>query len=152
MEVIPLTLSSGLGNSDDFTVTLSEPLNLIGRWRCKIESIHFTLVQHKGTEPRDVPSPFIIVADFVEETEVNGSQATALCIFTPTDMKQNVKKVFYKKQSIDFYEEYHPLVVKNYLARIRLRILDRSFKQPMHEDNPLFSFGTTCKLLLIRDG
>ncbi len=152
MEAIPITLSSGLGNSDDFTVELSQPLNLIGQWRCKVKSIHFTLLQYSGTEPRYVPTPFILIADFVEETEVNGSQATALCIFTPVGIKQNVKKLFHKKQSIEFSEDYHPLVVKNYVSRIRLKILDRSFNKPIHEDRPLFNFGTTVKLLLIRDG
>ena len=152
MEVIPITLSSGLGNSDDFTVTLSQPLNLIGQWRCKIKSLHFTLIQYVGQDPRNVPSPFILLADFVEETEVNGSQATALCVFTPNGIKQNLKKPTHKKQSIEFSEDYHPLVMKNYISRIRLRILDRSFEKPMSSDRPLFSFGTTCMLLLIRDG
>ncbi len=152
MEAIPITLSSGLGNSDDFTATLSQPLNLIGQWRCKIKSLHFTLLQYAGTEPRNMSTPFTVIVDFVEETEINGTQATALCIFTPLGIKQNIKKISYKKQSIEFSEDYHPRIVKNYISRKRLRILDRSFQKPMDSDRPLLNFGTTCQLLLIRDG
>ena len=151
-EIIPLTLSSQEANSDDFTAALSQPLNLSGRWRCKLVSLHFTTAQYGGVEPSDVLSPFVITADHVEESEVNGTQVPALGLFTPSVVKQGIKKAFYKKQSIEFSEEFHPKVVKNFVGRIRIRLLDRNLARPSYNERPAFIYGTTCKLLLIRDG
>ncbi len=115
-------------------------------------SLHFTTAQYGGIEADDFMTPFIVVTDFVEESEVNGTQMSVLGMFTPSVIKQNIKKAFHKKQYVEFSEEFHPRVINRYISRIRIRILDRNLSAPTTDSKDIFIFGTTCKLLFIRDG
>ena len=97
-------------------------------------------------------TPFIITADFVEESDVNGAQISSIGLFTPNGIKSNVKKTSHKNQQIDFSEEHCPRVIKTNLSRIWIQILNRNLEPPLYNTSPLFNFGTTIMVLLFRDG
>ena len=107
-----------------FEVTLATPLYLTrGRWYCNVESICASY-NNTSLSAKDIPSPIFIECDFVETTCVNDTMYRILGFFS----LQPSRDKGYKNADVLFPFSRSVLVSKDYISRVKIRLLDQRFQ------------------------
>ena len=103
-----------------FHITLASPLNLIGSWTCQVESI-FLSYSSLSLNPPAIPTPVILLCDFVETVTYNDTSIRLLTLISLEPSKDQG----YKNIAFYFPRQRPMKVVKDYIYNIQISLKDQ---------------------------